>query len=66
MGDGALSPTDVARTSLVLETLVAPVVTMDDWGAELRPTLRASGGHSRQPMLIRYLNYCDNQRKKML
>ncbi|TKB87273.1 MAG: hypothetical protein E8D43_06110, partial [Nitrospira sp.] len=49
---------------LVLETLVAPVVTMDDWGAELRqlfPRLwSAQAAHES------FLNYCDNQRKKML
>ncbi|MBP6607745.1 MAG: nucleotidyltransferase domain-containing protein [Nitrospira sp.] len=49
---------------LVLETLVAPVVTMDDWGAELRhlfPRL-----WSAQAAYESFLNYCDNQRKKML
>lgn len=49
---------------LVLETLVAPVVTMDDWGAQLRhlfPRL-----WSAQAAYESFLNYCDNQRKKML
>jgi hypothetical protein len=49
---------------LVLETLVAPVVVMDDWGAELRhlfPHL-----WSARNVYDSFINYCDNQRKKML
>ena len=49
---------------LVLETLVAPVVVMDDWGAELRhlfPHL-----WSARNAYDSFINYCDNQRKKML
>ena len=49
---------------LVLETLVAPVVTMDDWGTELRglfPRL-----WSADTAYESFLNYCENQRKKML
>ena len=49
---------------LVLETLVAPVVVMDDWGAELRhlfPHL-----WSARNAYDSFINYCENQRKKML
>ena len=49
---------------LVLETLVAPVVTMDEWGAELRQLLPRLW--SAQAAYDAFLNYCDNQRKKML
>ena len=49
---------------LVLETLVAPVVTMDDWGAELRQLFPRLW--SAQAAYDAFLNYCDNQRKKML
>jgi len=49
---------------LVLETLVAPVVTMDDWGAELRQLFPRLW--SAQAAYESFLNYCDNQRKKML
>ena len=49
---------------LVLETLVAPVVTMDDWGAELRQLFPRLW--SAQTAYDSFLNYCDNQRKKML
>ena len=37
---------------LVLETLVAPVVTMDDWGTELRQLFPASGPH--KPPMSRF------------
>lgn len=49
---------------LVLETFVAPVLEMNDWGAELRllfPQL-----WSAQNAYDSFMNYCDNQRKKML
>lgn len=49
---------------LVLETLVAPVVTMDDWGTELRQLFPRLW--SAQTAYESFLNYCDNQRKKML
>ena len=49
---------------LVLETLVAPVVRMDDWGAELRQLFPRLW--SAQTAYESFLNYCDNQRKKML
>ena len=49
---------------LVLETLVAPVVAMDDWGAELRQLFPRLW--SAQTAYDAFLNYCDNQRKKML
>ncbi len=49
---------------LVLETLVAPVVRMDDWGAELRQLFPRLW--SAQAAYESFLNYCDNQRKKML
>ncbi len=49
---------------LALETLVAPVVAMDEWGTELRRLFphvwSAKGAYEA------FLNYCDNQRKKML
>ncbi|QOJ35909.1 MAG: nucleotidyltransferase domain-containing protein [Nitrospira sp.] len=49
---------------LILETLVAPVIAMDDWGAELRwlfPHL-----WSAQRAYEAFLNYCENQRRKLL
>ena len=49
---------------LVLESLMAPVVVMDDWGAELRqlsPQL-----WSAREAYESFINYCENQRKKML
>jgi hypothetical protein len=49
---------------LILETLVSPIVAMDDWGAKLRhlfPHL-----WSAQSAYDSFLNYCDNQRKKLL
>lgn len=49
---------------LTLETLVAPVVAMDEWGAKLRhlfPYL-----WSAQNAYDSFINYCDNQRKKLL
>jgi predicted nucleotidyltransferase len=49
---------------LVLETLVAPVVTMDDWGAELRQLFPHLW--SAQAAYDSFLNYCDHQRRKML
>ena len=49
---------------LVLETLVAPVVTMDDWGTELRQLFPRLW--SAQAAYESFLNYCENQRKKML
>jgi predicted nucleotidyltransferase len=49
---------------LVLETLVAPVVAMDDWGAELRQLFPRLW--SAQTAYDSFLNYCENQRKKML
>lgn len=49
---------------LVLETLVAPVVTMDDWGAELRQLFPQLW--SAQEAYDSFINYCENQRKKML
>ena len=49
---------------LALETLVAPVVVMDDWGAELRQLLPQLW--SARNVHASFLNYCGNQRKKML
>lgn len=49
---------------LVLETLVAPVVTMNEWGSELRQLFPRLW--SAQAAYDAFLNYCDNQRKKML
>ncbi|MBI4003005.1 MAG: nucleotidyltransferase domain-containing protein [Nitrospira defluvii] len=49
---------------LVLETLVAPVVTMDDWGAELRQLFPQLW--SARNAYDSFMNYCENQRKKML
>lgn len=49
---------------LVLETLVAPVVTMDDWGTELRQLFPRLW--SPQTAYDSFLTYCENQRKKML
>lgn len=49
---------------LVLETLVAPVVTMNEWGSELRQLFPLLW--SAQAAYDAFLNYCDNQRKKML
>lgn len=49
---------------LALETLLAPVVTMNEWGAELRrlfPHL-----WSAREAYESFINYCENQRKKML
>lgn len=49
---------------LILETLVAPVVTMDKWGEQLRqlfPHLWAP-----QQAFEAFVGYCENQRKKML
>ena len=49
---------------LALETLLAPIVEMDDWGAELRrlgPQL-----WSARNAYASFTNYGDNQRKKML
>ena len=49
---------------LVLETFMAPVVEMDPWGAELRE-LFPSLWSARQAYEA-FMNYCENQRKKML
>lgn len=49
---------------LALETLLAPVVMMDDWGAELRQLFPHLW--SAQNAYDSFLNYCENQRKKML
>jgi predicted nucleotidyltransferase len=49
---------------LALETLLAPVVMMDDWGAELRQLFPHLW--SAQSAYDSFLNYCENQRKKML
>ncbi|MDP9132244.1 MAG: nucleotidyltransferase domain-containing protein [Nitrospirota bacterium] len=49
---------------LALETLVAPVVTMDDWGAELRQLFPHLW--SAQKAYDSFIHYCENQRKKML
>ena len=49
---------------LVLETFVAPVVAMDEWGTELRHLFPHVW--SPQPAHDAFLNYCENQRKKML
>ena len=49
---------------LVLETFVAPIETMDEWGTRLRalfPSVWAP-----QPAAAAFLQYADNQRKKML
>ncbi len=49
---------------LILETFVAPVVTMDDWGAELRQLFPHVW--SPQAAYAAFINYCENQRRKML
>jgi predicted nucleotidyltransferase len=49
---------------LVLETLVAPVVMMDDWGGELRQLFPHLW--SARSAYDSFINYCENQRKKML
>ena len=49
---------------LVLETLVAPVVVMDDWGEELRQIFPHLW--SARNAYDSFMNYCENQRKKML
>lgn len=49
---------------LALETFMAPVVAMDEWGAELRhlfPHL-----WSARNVYDSFMNYCENQRRKML
>ncbi|MBA2485266.1 MAG: hypothetical protein H0V35_04070, partial [Nitrospira sp.] len=47
-----------------LETLVAPVVTMDDWGAELRQLFPHLWSATKA--YDSFIHYCENQRKKML
>ena len=49
---------------LALETLVAPVVMMDDWGGELRQLFPHLW--SARSAYDSFINYCENQRKKML
>lgn len=49
---------------LILETLVAPVVAMDEWGAKLRQLFPHLW--SAQSAYDSFINYCDNQRKKLL
>lgn len=49
---------------LVLETLLAPVVVMDVWGAELRQLFPHLW--SARNVYDSFMNYCENQRKKML
>ena len=49
---------------LVLETLVAPVVVMNDWGAELRQLFPHLW--SARTVYDSFMQYCENQRKKML
>jgi predicted nucleotidyltransferase len=49
---------------LILETFVAPVVAMDDWGTELRRLFPHVW--SPQTAYDAFINYCENQRRKML
>ena len=49
---------------LVLETFVAPVETMDDWGKKLRELFPSVWSPHRAHDA--FLQYADNQRKKML
>lgn len=49
---------------LILETFVAPVVAMDDWGTELRRLFPHIW--SPQTAYDAFIHYCENQRRKML
>ncbi len=49
---------------LVLETFLAPVVETDDWGTELRALFPRLW--SPRSAYDSFMNYCENQRKKML
>jgi predicted nucleotidyltransferase len=49
---------------LALETLLAPVITMDQWGSELRSLFPAIWAP--QPVYDAFLGYAMNQQKKLL
>ncbi len=49
---------------LILETFVAPIVAMEEWGAELRQLFPHVW--SPQTAYDAFINYCENQRRKML